>query len=261
LVTAAETTLARGGDGAAAATTAQVYNLVTRALIKLRASGLEWISADRALRAAGQAEDALTLAEAQRLLGSVFRRAGHPDRAQTLTLQAADQLDVTSRTAEPEALSLHGVLMCSAGYAAARAGDRDRAADLLGEAQSTTERLGEHPVRQRALAANVISHQVSAAYVLGDGGTALHHARGADLRSFPTAERQGRFLVDVALAFAQWNKPQQAYRVLLDAERRAPGEVRTRSAARGLVVDLLRDRRSSSLPGLRDLAVRTHALA
>lgn len=261
LITTADSTLARGGDCAPAVTTARVYNLVTRALVKLRSSGLEWISADRALRAASQGDDALTMAESQRLMGSVFRRTGHHDRARTLTLQAADQLNIGRNTAPPEALSLHGVLMCSAGYAAARAGDRERAADLLDEAQATAARLTDHPARHRALVTNVISHQVSAAYVLGDAGTALHHARNADLRAFPNTERQGRFLVDVALAFAQWDKPQEAYSVLLDAERRAPGEIRTRSAVRGLVTDLMRHRRAVTLPGLRDLAIRTHALA
>lgn len=260
LVTVTETALAGSGDAAAAVTTARVYNLLTRVLLKLRASGLEWISADRALRAAGQSADQLTLAESQRLMGSVFRRSGQHDRAQMLTLRAADQLEVTGRTPSPQALSLRGVLMCSAGYAAARGGDRDRAGDLLADAQTTAARLAEHPDRQQALTANVTSHQVSAAYVLGDAGTALHHARKADLRAFPNTERQGRFLVDVALAFAQWDKPQQAYRALLDAERRAPGEVRTRSAARALVTDLMQNRRASGLPGLSQLAMRTHAI-
>ncbi|MFE0024379.1 XRE family transcriptional regulator [Amycolatopsis sp. NPDC059021] len=235
---------------------AQVYNLVTRALLKLRASGLEWISADRALRVAMQAGDPLTLAEAQRLMGSVFRRAGHHERAQALVLSAAEQLDTTT----PEHLSLHGVLMCSAGYAAARAGDRDRAMSLLDEAAATATRLSGHPARQQVLNANIISHRVSAAYLLGDAGTALQHARAARPADFPSAERHGRFLVDVALAFAQWDKPEQAYRTLLAAERRAPGEVHTRSAARGLISDLMRHRNQPALPGLRHLAIRSHVL-
>jgi hypothetical protein len=40
----------------------------------------------------------------------------------------------------------------SAGYAAARAGDRDRADDLLGEAAATADRLDGHSARQQALA-------------------------------------------------------------------------------------------------------------
>jgi hypothetical protein len=239
---------------------AQAYNLATRALIKLEASGLEWISADRALRAAASADDPLTLAEAQRLLGSACRRAGNHDRAQTLTLTAADQLDLSGKTPDPQHLALYGVLMCSAGYAAARAGDHDRATDLLNEAGTAASRLGDHPAQQQALAANVVSHRVSADYVLGNAGAGLHHAQTAHLGQFPDTERRARFLVDVALCFAQWNKPGRAYQTLLTAERTAPGEVRTRATVRRLVGDLLHHPQHAALPGLRNLAARTHAL-
>jgi hypothetical protein len=218
------------------------------------------VSADRALRAAAGADDPLALAEAQRLLGSVCRRAGHHDRAQDLTLTAADQLDLSRKTPDPRHLSLYGVLMCSAGYAAARGGDRDRATELLGEADATAARLVDHPAQQQALAANVVSHRVSADYVLGNAGSALHHARTAQLGQFPDTERRARFLVDIALCFAQWNKPGRAYQTLLAAERTAPGEVRTRATVRRLVGDLLRHPQQASLPGLRQLAARTHAL-
>lgn len=261
LITTAEATHHEVGDPGSAAVVAQAYNLATRALIKLDASGLEWVSADRALHAAAHAEDPLALAEAQRLLGSACRRAGHHNRAQALTLSAAEQLDIGSNHAQPQHLALYGVLMCSAGYAAARAGDHDRAVDLLNEADTTAARLTEHPAQQRALAANVVSHRVSAEYVLGNAGTALHHAKNASLGQFPDTERRARFLVDVALCFAQWNKPGRAYQALLTAERTAPGEVRTRATVRRLVTDLLHHPQQATLPGLRELAARTHALA
>ena len=261
LITTAQVTHHQVGDPESAGMVAQAYNLATRALIKLEASGLEWISADRALRAAADADDPLVLAEAQRLLGSACRRAGHHDRAQTLTLAAADQLELGGKTPDPEHLALHGVLMCSAGYAAARAGDPDRAADLLAEADSTATRLSGHPARQQALTANVVSHRVSAHYVLGNAGSALHQAQISQLVQFPDIERRARFLVDVALCFAQWNKPDRAYQTLLAAERTAPGEVRTRATVRRLVGDLLHQPHQASLPGLRQLAARTHVLA
>jgi hypothetical protein len=51
----------------------------------------------------------------------------------------------------------------------------------------------------------------------------------------------------------------KAYRTLLDAEYRAPGEVRTRSAS--LVADLMQHRNHVAPHGLRDLAIRTYAVA
>ncbi|MFB9924504.1 XRE family transcriptional regulator [Amycolatopsis halotolerans] len=260
LITAAEAAHGRSSAPASAGIVTQSYNLATRALIKLEASGLEWISADRAIRAAADANDPLALAEAQRLLGSACRRAGDYGRARELTLTAADQLDLRGKSPEPRHLALYGVLMCSAGYAAARASDHDRASDLLNEASATATRLTDSSARQ-ALAANVVSHRVSAEYVLGNAGSALQHARIARLGQFADTERRARFLVDVALCFAQWNKPDRAYRTLLAAERTAPGEVRTRAAVRHLVSELLQHPRQASLPGLRQLAIRTHALA
>lgn len=246
-------------DPRAAVALAEAYNLATRALIKLDASGLEWICADRALRAAGQTGDRLTVAESQRLMGSVCRRAGHHDRAVLLTMRAADQLDLSGPRPAASHLARYGLLMCSAGYAYARAGDRDRALDLLTEAATTADRLGHDPRQQRALAANVLSHRVSAEFVLGNAGIALQHARQATPASFPDTERRARFLVDVALSFGQLDKPGQAYRTLLAAEHAAPGEVRTRATVRRLVGDLMAHRTNAALPGLRDLALRTHA--
>jgi tetratricopeptide (TPR) repeat protein len=258
VVTTAQARSDTSTDPRASVVLAQAYNLVTRALIKLDASGLEWISADRALRAAHHGGDALTTAEAHRLMGSVCRRAGHHDRAVVLTMQAADQLDLNGPRPSATHLARYGLLMCSAAYAYARAGDRDRSLDLLTEAAGTADRLDHDPREQRALAANVLSHRVSAEYVLGNAGIALHHARQATPASFPDTERRARFLVDVALSLAQFDKPAQAYRTLLAAEHAAPGEVRTRATVRRLVGDLMAHRNQAALPGLRDLAARTH---
>lgn len=235
---------------------AETYNLVTRALIKLRKGEYEWLAADRALRAARHSDNRLTHAEAQRLLGSAVRRAGDHDRAQTLTLAAADTLD-TNGAAPTDHLALYGNLLCSAGYAAARAGNRHRATELLTQASTTANRLTNQPIRN-ALKANVISHQVSATYLLGDAGTAIEHARTANLATFPTPERQGRLLVDVALAYAQWNKPRSAYNALLAAERAAPQEIRTRNTVRDLVTNLLKH--TDTIPGLPQLAHRIHLI-
>jgi transcriptional regulator with XRE-family HTH domain len=261
LITATEATAAQRADPHVQRVLAESYNLTTRALIKLEASGLEWLSADRALHAARTADDSPTLVEAQRLLASVARRAGHHDRAQVLTLAAASHLDLTGARPASEHLAMYATLHLSAAYAAARAGDRERTSDLLAEAQATANRMTDHPDRHRALVANLVSHQVSAAYVLGDAGTALAHARSLPLAAIPTTERRARLLVDTAQAWAQWDKPDHAYRTLLTAERTAPGEVRTRNAVRRLVTDLMNSPKQAAMPGLPALAYRVHAVA
>jgi hypothetical protein len=259
LIAAAETTAINHPGPIAHQVLAESYNLSTRVLIKLEASGLEWLSADRALHAARAADNPLTLAESQRLVASVARRGGHHDHAQTLTLAAASHLDLSGARPAPEHLVMYGMLHCSAGYAAARAGDRDRANDLLAEAETTAARLTGDRGRQQALTANVVSHRISAAYLLGDAGTALAYAHRLPLAVIPTTERRARLLVDVAMSYAQWDKPDLAYRTLLTAERTAPDEIRTRNAVRRLVTNLMAAPRQTAMPGLAALAARVHA--
>lgn len=261
LIAVAEATATNDPGPVAHQILAESSNLSTRVLIKLEASGLEWLSADRALHATRAADNPLTLAESQRLVASVARRGGHYDHAQTLTLAAANHLDISRARPAPEQLAMYGMLCCSAGYAAARAGDRDRANDLLAEAETTAARLTDDRDRQQALIANIVSHRVSAPYLLGDAGTALAHAHSVPLAVIPTTERRARLLVDVAMCYVQRDKPDLAYRMLLTAERTAPGEVRTRNAVRRLVADLMASPRRAAMPGLPALAARVHTIA
>ncbi len=98
-------------------------------------------------------------------------------------------------------------------------------------------------------------YEVSIAQALGDSGTAIARARTLRPATIPTAERQGRFWIDVACAFHQWRKPESCYRALLAAERAAPDEVRYRPPVQFMTEDLLRTNRQP-LPGLRDFARR-----
>lgn len=234
---------------------AQAYTLVTRALAKLAPNGLEWISADRAVRAAGAAGEPLVLAEAERMLSGVCRRAGHHAQAQALVLGAADRLTLDGR--DPRHLVLHSSLLCTGGYAAACAGDGARARDLLDAAATTTARLsGDAGARAGA---NLLSHRVSVEHLLGDPAAAIQHARTAGPVRFLAVEREGRFLVDLAAVHLDLGNPGSAYNTLLAAERRAPGEVYTRSAVRDIVGVLL-NQGCVPVPGIRDLATRVHVV-
>lgn len=236
---------------------ARIFNLVTRVLIKLPASELEWVAVDRACHAAETVSDPLVNAEAQRLKASVCRRAGHHDLSQELVLAAAGQLAIDRRAPAPGELAMHAGLMSTAAYGAARAGNRDLALDLLAAADGNAARLTEHRALHEPVSANIISHRVSVHHVLGDPAAALHHARTAGTIRFPSTERQGRFLVDIALAHHALDRHGPAYNALREAEQRAAGEVRTRSTARRLIAEL-RAQRRVHLPGIDELAARAH---
>jgi transcriptional regulator with XRE-family HTH domain len=249
---------ADGQERAVASTLlAHVYLTAASFMVKLNDDLLAWTTADRAVRAAQVGEDPLTLAEARRAVATVLRRTGRPAQARDLLLSAASAIE-PSRRPTPDQLSMYGTLLEVAAYTAAVDGNHGAAAEYLGEATVTAARLGSD-ANHRFTAfgpSGVLLYQVSVAQVLGDSGAAIEYARKLRPAAIPTAERQGRYWIDVARAYHQWGKPEPCYRALLSAERAAPAEVRYRPPVHRMTKDLLRADRRRSLPGLRAFAHR-----
>ena len=234
---------------------AEAYVTAANFMVKLNDDALALSLADRALQAARAGDDPLTTADARRAVATVLRRTGRRAKARELLLSAIGDIEPGGH-ASPEQLSMYGTLLETAAYTAAVDGNRAAASDLTGEAQAAALRLGRDAnYRYTAFGpANVTLYQVSIAQVLGDSGTAIEHARTLRPAAIPTAERRGRYWIDVARAFHQWNKPQPCYRALLAAERDAPAEVRYRPPVHRMTEDLLRADRT--LPGLGEFAHR-----
>jgi transcriptional regulator with XRE-family HTH domain len=247
---------ATGREGAASSLLADAYITAANFMIKLNDDPLALTLADRALQAAQVGDDPLTTADARRAVATVLRRIGRRAKARETLLSAAYDIQPVGRVSA-EQLSMYGTVLEVAAYTAAVDGDRLAASELIGEAKAAAARLGQDAnYRFTAFGpTNVTLHQISIAQVLGDSGTAIEHARTVRPAAIPTAERTGRYWIDVARAFHQWNKPESCYRALLAAERAAPAEVRYRPPVHRITEDLLRaDRRS--MPGLRDFARR-----
>ncbi len=249
---------ADGHERATASTLlADAYITAASFMVKLNDDPLAWTTADRALQAAGAGDDPLTLAEARRAVATVLRRTGRPAQARDLLLLAASAIEPGHRPT-PGQLSMYGTLLEVAAYTAAVDGNRHAAAEFIGEAAATAARLGSDD-NHRFTAfgpSGVILYQVSIAQVLGDSGTAIQYARKLHPAVITTAERQGRYWIDVARAYHQWGKPEPCYRALLSAERAAPAEVSYRPPVHRMTKDLLRADRRQSLPGLRAFAHR-----
>ncbi|MFJ1597247.1 helix-turn-helix domain-containing protein [Streptomyces sp. NPDC088261] len=239
---------------------AELYSIATRLCIKLGEDGLAAVTADRALTAALSGADALTVAEAHRMVSSSWRRQGHYARATDVAVTAAQHLAADRTTPEPQRLSVQGNLYVTAAYTAAKQGDRHTAHTLITEAEATARQLGQDqsPAGTAFFGpSQVLLHQISISHLLGDAGTAIDHARHVNTAQLPTAERRARYWIDVARSFDQWNKPGNCYRALLAAEEAAPQEVR-RGAVRTMAGGLLRHDRT--LPGVRSFAHRVGAL-
>jgi transcriptional regulator with XRE-family HTH domain len=202
---------------------ADAYIVAANFMVKLNDDTLALALADRALMSAQAGNDQLTIADAQRAVATVLRRTGRRAKAHDLLLSAAADIQPGGKTT-PDQLSVYGSLLQVAAYTAAVDGNRSAARDLIREASDVARRLStDANHRYTAFGpANVTLYQVSIAQVLGDNGTAIEYAKTLNPAAIPTAERQGRYWIDLARAFSQWNKPEQCYRALLCAERAAP---------------------------------------
>jgi hypothetical protein len=230
---------------------ADAYIAAANLMVKLNDDPLALTLADRALQAAETGDDPLTTADARRAVATVLRRTGRRAKARQLLISAARDIEPAGHTS-PDQLSIYGTLLEVAAYTAAVDGDRLGASEFIGEAKTAAARLGRDG-NHRFTAfgpSNVTLYQVSISQVLGDSGTAIEHAKTLRPAAIPTAERQGRYWIDIARAYHQWDKPEPCYRALLAAERAAPAEVRYRPPVHRIAEDLLRaDPRT--LPGLR----------
>jgi transcriptional regulator with XRE-family HTH domain len=252
------TRLCASGDAQSAASSllADAYIVAANFMVKLNDDPLALTLADRALHSAQAGDDPLTTADASRAVATVLRRTGRRAKAHDLLLSAGTAIE-PGRDTTPEQLSVYGTLLQVAAYTAAVDGNRATAYHLISEAKATAARLGRDAnYRYTAFGpANVTLHQISIAQVLGDSGTAIEHAKTLRPSAIPTPERQGRYWIDIARAYHQWNKPEPCYRALLCAERAAPAEVRYRPPVHRMTEDLLRTRRGT-LPGLNAFAQR-----
>jgi transcriptional regulator with XRE-family HTH domain len=258
IATAAATRDSAVGDERATTSTllAESYIVAAELLVKLNDDAFAWTLADRALQAAQAGSDPLTLADGRRTVATVLRRTGRPAQARSLLARAASDI-APGAAATPDQLSMYGTLLETAAYTAAVDGNREAASELIGEARRAATQLGHDAHRHSAFGpANVTLYQVSIAQVLGDNGTAIEHARTLRPAEIPTAERRGRYWIDVARAFHQWGKPENCYRALLAAERAAPAEVRYRPPVHRITEDLLRADHRKALPGLQAFAGR-----
>jgi hypothetical protein len=210
----------------ASALLADAYITAANLMVKLNDDPLAWTTADRALLAAQAGDDPLTLADARRAVVTVLRRTSRPARARDLLTSAAQAIE-PGRHPDPAQLATYGTLLQVAAYTAAVDGNRQAAAELIGEAAAIAARLGtdtSHRCPTFGLA-GVTLYQVSIAQVLGDNGTAIEHARRLRPAMIPTAERQGRYWIDVARAYHRDVDPRR-----YQARRRSSGP---QCAARG----------------------------
>ncbi|WP_018506074.1 helix-turn-helix domain-containing protein [Parafrankia discariae] len=235
------------------------YRLASSTLLKFETTDVAWLAADRAITLASESDDLICLARATRSVARAMAQSGQLRTALDVLITMADRME-PELAGDPELVSLYGMLLLPAEIAAASDGDAATATALHEQADAVARTLGPgYAHRTTAFGVtNVALHRLAALVRLHDGAAALTYARSIDPEALAVLprERKANFLLDLAEAHRQTGNTQDAGRVLLQADRVAPEEVRCRPVARQLLGQLLGQPGAPPLPQLRQLALR-----
>ncbi|SCL32873.1 Transcriptional regulator, contains XRE-family HTH domain [Micromonospora pallida] len=232
-------------SGAGRVPLVEAYRVTASLLVKLGAPDVAWLAVDRAMIAA--TGDRVLVAAAAVQLGQVLRASGQARVAKSVMLAAAYRIapPVIEYGTPPE-LSLCGTLLVQAALAAAGDGD-DRAADeLIDEAADMAARVRDgHDYHRTGFGPTAVElARITAAVERGDVEEAvLWHEKAIkrDGWRWLAAEHRAAYLVDAARAYLQADDPISAGRVLIEADRIAPAEIRHRPAGRDILAQVARD--------------------
>ncbi|MCD9196095.1 helix-turn-helix domain-containing protein [Streptomyces albireticuli] len=220
---------------------ADLYGLLRSYCRRTQRLDLSLLVADRALRAAEDADDPLRIAAAQWNLGHVLLGQREPEGAEQVATQAAEQLQNAPADADGEALA--GALHLVISTAAAQRRDWWRArAHLEQQALPRAEAAGEGNIHWTVFGpTNVHLHALGIEMLAGEAAEGLRHADDIDISQVSSIERQFTFLLDVARCYDLRREDAAVLVHLLDIEQLAPEDL-TRSLPARQIVDRLRHR-------------------
>lgn len=246
---------------------ARAYRLLSRAYQALAAafarqgdSRASWVSADRAVAAAELSGDVLLVFAGVYRMVHAFVRLGNNSEAEHAVTAAVEALSQRADLDAP-GLSVLGSLHLAKALVHARCGQRTEAREELAKARQVAEQLGEdrNDYNLEFGPTNVAIQSVSTAVDLGDAGEALDIGRTVDASSL-SPERRGRLLMDLGRAHAQRRHLGDAVDCLLRAEEMSPETVRTHTAVRLAVRELVLLAGPNAPRELTELAERTSAM-
>ncbi|WP_435058974.1 helix-turn-helix domain-containing protein [Streptomyces sp. bgisy060] len=219
---------------------AVMYHTCSGALANMGEPEAAWIAVDRAVVAAERANDPLLMAAGEFRLSIVFLGARHFEQAAQASGSAADALRPLADSGQVEAVALRGALTLQRAVAAARLNLADEAYGYLRDARAMAAQVGDgrNDYNTEFGPTNVGLHEVAVAVDLGDAGVALRAAQSVDASGL-SSERQTRFQIDVARAYAQRRQVADAVSALVKARGLSSEMVRSLPMVKQLVADLL----------------------
>ena len=206
---------------------AHSYHVASSILLKFNAPDEARAVANQALLHARRSENPIAIGAASRIVTHALMADGDRTAAIDFASTGASLLDDEIGTHSPDSLSIYGALLLRGAVAAGQAGDGDTARTLLDEAERAALRLGaDHNYQWTAFGPNnVIAHRVAIELALGNAGNAVDHFRSMNVDEMPVAERRAIVHMDVARAYTQWAKYDEALAALRTTAQIAPQEL------------------------------------
>jgi transcriptional regulator with XRE-family HTH domain len=237
---------------------ADAYQVAAAMLVKVGDIGAGWIAADRAIAAGERCGNHAMIMAGQLRMAHTFVDSSEDELALHVLRQAVALAKTLSRDAEPGLISLTGACALLLSVLEARRGNAEEARRHLKVAAGLARRLGtdRNDYGTEFGPTNVALHQVAVEVELGNAAEAERLAKRVDASGL-SAERQARFLVDVARARAQRREVARAVAALTEAESIAPAEVADSRLVRELLADLEHMAKGRAIPGLRPLRRKT----
>jgi transcriptional regulator with XRE-family HTH domain len=247
------------------------YRLASSMLLKLvdneRAADndIAWLAADRAMQTALATGDLWSLARATRSVARAMTASRQRSHAQDALLAMTDLMRPALTQDVENLLALFGMLFLAASMTAAESEDAALAQQMHEEAMAAATRLlPTHATHNTFFGpTNVAIHRVAALVRLHENGHALEFARTIDPAKVKrlSPERKVSFLLDLVEAHASTSQYPKAVRLLEQAERTAPQEVRGRPIAHGLLRSLLHNTAGDEGRIVRQMALRAGVTA
>jgi transcriptional regulator with XRE-family HTH domain len=237
------------------------YHAAAAVLTKLGEVQLAWISAERGLVLAQDADDTAVSGSLVRSVAHAMLSNGRYEEAVGLVEDVAPDLASRSAKLGEVSASIYGTLMLTGSIAAARCHDRKTASTFLSEAARAADRLGRDANHMWTAfgPTNVAVHRVATSMEFGDVETALQIGPQIDTAGLPI-ERRVRHSLEIARALTSRRRFDEALSRVLDAELLAPEHVRTHFLSRQLVTGWVLDQRRRPGTELVGLAHRLNVL-
>lgn len=245
--------------GEAAVQMAFLYQVASSVLTKVGETDLAFICADRGDRLVQDTDNLAARVSVQRTIAHALLSNAQYDDAlavidQTLSL-------VPSRIGSPQLLSALGTTHLVGAMTSARVKDRVQAHSHLTKARQIATAVGRDAnyLWTAFGPTNVAIHEVAIAAELGDYQRAARLGQQIDDSPMPM-ERRVRHQLEVARALHFQRQQRDAISIVLQAENRAPEQVRRHFLTHVLLHEWVRSRRVIPTPELHGLAKRSGIL-